>query len=86
MFPRGLETIFWVKILKFFDADADPGFGNLCDPGSGIQNEKNSDLGSGINISDPQRCQKGTIYTDGKKNLFLLKFFYLAGHADLFLF
>jgi hypothetical protein len=26
---ESLETIFWVKILKFFDADADP------DPGSG---------------------------------------------------
>jgi hypothetical protein len=22
---ESLETIFWVKILKFFDADADPG-------------------------------------------------------------
>jgi hypothetical protein len=29
------STIFWVKILKFFDAD----------PGSGIQNGKNSDPG-----------------------------------------
>jgi hypothetical protein len=26
---ESLETTFWVKILKFFDADADP------DPGSG---------------------------------------------------
>jgi hypothetical protein len=34
---ESLETIFWVKILKFFDADADPGSGikkNLIrDPG-----------------------------------------------------
>jgi hypothetical protein len=32
------ETIFWVKILKFFDADADPGSGNFLtlDPGSGM--------------------------------------------------
>jgi hypothetical protein len=29
---ESLETIFWVKILKFFDADADPGSGNLFDP------------------------------------------------------
>jgi hypothetical protein len=29
---ESLETIFWVKILKFFDAD----------PGSGIRNGKNS--------------------------------------------
>jgi hypothetical protein len=35
---ESLETIFWVKILKFFDADADPGSGNLFDPGSWIKN------------------------------------------------
>jgi hypothetical protein len=29
------ETIFWVKILKFFDADADPGILMTLDPGSG---------------------------------------------------
>jgi hypothetical protein len=36
---ESLETIFWVKILNFFDADADPdlGSGNLFDPGSGIR-------------------------------------------------
>jgi hypothetical protein len=45
-----LETVFWVKILKFFDAD--PGWKKF---GSGI--EKNSDLGSGINIPDPQHCE-----------------------------
>jgi hypothetical protein len=33
---ESLETIFWVKILKFVDADADldPGSGNLFDRGS----------------------------------------------------
>jgi hypothetical protein len=45
------ETIFWVKILKFFDADPGPGSGNetirIRDPGW----EKD---GSGINILDPQ--------------------------------
>jgi hypothetical protein len=30
------EKKFWVKILKFFEADADPGSGNLFDPGSGM--------------------------------------------------
>jgi hypothetical protein len=42
-----LETIFWVKILKFFDADADPdpGYGNLFDSGSGIRDGKNTDPG-----------------------------------------
>jgi hypothetical protein len=34
---ESLETIFWVKILKFFDADPDPGSGNLIDPGSGMK-------------------------------------------------
>ncbi len=38
---ESLETIFWVKILKFFDAD----------PGSGMEK---FDPGSGINIPDPQ--------------------------------
>jgi hypothetical protein len=40
-------TIFCVKILKFFDADPDPGSGiflNL-DPGSWIRDGKNSDPG-----------------------------------------
>jgi hypothetical protein len=39
---ESLETIFCVKILEFFDADADPGSGNLFDPGSGMK------IGSGI--------------------------------------
>jgi hypothetical protein len=30
------ETIFWVKMNKFVDAVADPGSGNLFDPGFGI--------------------------------------------------
>jgi hypothetical protein len=36
---ESLETIFWVKIVKFFDADADvdPGSGNLFDPGSEME-------------------------------------------------
>ncbi len=44
---ESLETIFWVKILKFFDADADPdpGYGNLFDSGSGIRDGKNTDPG-----------------------------------------
>jgi hypothetical protein len=44
------ETIFLVKILKFFDAD--PGSrirdGKTLDPGSGIQDGKNLDPESGI--------------------------------------
>ncbi len=43
---ESLETIFWVKIPKFFDADAEPGSANLLDPGSGIRDGK-------IRIRDP---------------------------------
>ncbi len=41
IFFESLETILWVKILKFFGADADPGIFLI------------PDLGSGINIPDP---------------------------------
>jgi hypothetical protein len=36
-----LETTFWVKILKFFDTDADPdpGSANLFDSGFGIRDK-----------------------------------------------
>jgi hypothetical protein len=48
---ESLETIFEVKILQSFDADADPGIFLNLDPGSWIRMEK---FGSGINIPDPQ--------------------------------
>jgi hypothetical protein len=32
-----LETVFWVKILKLFYADADPGIFLTLDPGSGME-------------------------------------------------
>jgi hypothetical protein len=53
---KSLETNFWAKIFKFFDADVDPdlGSGYLFYPGSGILDGKNSDPGFGINIPDPQ--------------------------------
>jgi hypothetical protein len=36
---ESLKTVFWVKILNFFDPDADPdpGSGNHFDPGSGME-------------------------------------------------
>jgi hypothetical protein len=43
---RELTNNFWVKILKLFDADADP------DPVIFLT----LDPGSGINITDPQHC------------------------------
>jgi hypothetical protein len=47
-----LRIWFRVKntVLKFFDADPDPGSGNFYTEIRG----KNSDPGSGINIPDPQ--------------------------------
>jgi hypothetical protein len=33
---ESLETIFWMKVPKFFDADPDPGSMNLLDQGSGM--------------------------------------------------
>jgi hypothetical protein len=56
---ESLETIFWVKILKFFAADAGIFFD---DPGSGIRNGKNSNPGSGTNIPDPQHWNKTNIF------------------------
>jgi hypothetical protein len=49
-FSRELRNSFWVKILKFFDADLDPGFRIFLtlDPGW-----RNSDPESEINIPDP---------------------------------
>jgi hypothetical protein len=50
---ESLETTFWVKIHRFFDADPDSGSGiwNLLtrDPGW-------KKFGSGINIPDTQHC------------------------------
>jgi hypothetical protein len=52
---ESLETIFWVKIFKFFDAnaDADPGSGtgNLFEHGPGIRDGK---IRIRDNIPDPQ--------------------------------
>jgi hypothetical protein len=44
---KSLETIFWVKTLKFFYADADPGSGNLFDPESGMEKIGIRDKGHG---------------------------------------
>ncbi len=55
---ESLETIFGVKkILKFFDADvdADPGSGNLFDPGSGIRDGKK--FWSGILDKHPESAR-----------------------------
>jgi hypothetical protein len=46
---ESLETIFWIKIFKFFYADPGSGFFLTLDPGW-----KNSVPGYGINIPDPQ--------------------------------
>jgi hypothetical protein len=50
------KTFIGLQILKFFDADADPGSGIFLtldsDPGSGVEK-----FGSEMNIPDPQHCK-----------------------------
>jgi hypothetical protein len=55
LYSKKNKVFFSLKILKFFDADLDPGSFDL-DPGSFDLDPgwKNSDTGSGINIPDPQ--------------------------------
>ncbi len=48
-----IETIFWVKILRFYDADPGSGIFLTLDPGSEIRDGKNSD-------PDPQHCKYRT--------------------------
>ncbi len=54
-FSDSLETIFWAKNIKFFDAYPNPGSGIFftLDLGSGMEK-----FGSGINIPDPQHWSK----------------------------
>jgi hypothetical protein len=49
IFPRAWKQFFGLNILKFFAADPGSKIFLTLDPGW-----KNSDLGSGINIPDPQ--------------------------------
>jgi hypothetical protein len=48
-----LETIFWVKNTKFFDADSRSGIFLTLDPGSGME-KFGSGIRDKINIPDPQ--------------------------------
>jgi hypothetical protein len=60
---ESLETIFSVKILKFFDVDADPNLrsGNLFNSGSGMEK-----FGFGINIPNPQHCHLRKVSTPSR--------------------
>jgi hypothetical protein len=49
---ENLEAVFWAKIIKFFDADPDPVFGNLFDPISVIRD--GNKIGSGIQDKHPR--------------------------------
>jgi hypothetical protein len=56
---ESLKTSFWVKILKFFDADPGSVMEKNSDPGSGMEKIRIQDpgwkkFGSGINVPDPQ--------------------------------
>jgi hypothetical protein len=55
-FSESLETVFWFKKTKFFDADPDPGSGSAFRLGTRDPRWKNSNPGSGIIIPDPQHC------------------------------
>jgi hypothetical protein len=54
-----LETIFWVKILQFFDADLGSGMENIR-----IWDGKKSDPGTGIEkkIPDPQHWSESKLF------------------------
>ncbi len=54
-------NIFWVKIIKFFyaDADADPGIFLTLDPGSAMEK---------IRIRNPQHCKKLKSRASGEQN------------------
>jgi hypothetical protein len=73
-----IKTIFWVKILQFFNVD--PGSG-IRDPESGMKKIRIRDpgrekVGSGINILDPQHCmlysQSAGVMHDRKPNFTVL--------------
>jgi hypothetical protein len=63
---ESLETIFLVKIIKFFDADpgSDIRDGKNSDLGSGMEKSRILDPGSGINIPDSQHCLQTTKIID----------------------
>ncbi len=48
---ESLETIFWVKILKFFDENPGYGMEKIL-----IRDQGWKKFGCGINIPDPQQC------------------------------
>jgi hypothetical protein len=58
---ESLETIFWVKILKFFDAD----------PGSGMEKNRIRDKhpGSATLLTRHWCCDSGQIYSGDESNL-----------------
>jgi hypothetical protein len=55
-FSQSLGAIFGVKILKFFDADADRGIFLTLFPRSGMEKSR-----SVINIPVPQHCMKSVV-------------------------
>jgi hypothetical protein len=60
-FSESLETVFWVKMFKFFDADPGSGIRDLFNIGSGIRNPgwKNSVPGSGIKYPGSTTLRSG---------------------------
>jgi len=63
---ESLETVFSVKILKFFDAVPGSGMEKIW-----IRDGKNLDPGSGINIPNPQHCLQAI--STIKRHIFLFR-------------
>ncbi len=80
---RALKQFFGLKILKFCDAHPDPGSRIFLtrDPGW-----KNSDLGSGINIPDPQHWSLSTtcLILQAGDSLGMVRFFSFFLNVDKF--
>ncbi len=68
IFLRAEKPFFWVKILKFFDADQGSNIrdGKKSDPGSGIQDGNNLDPGS--RIRDGKNSDPGSKIQDKQQN------------------
>ncbi len=54
---KSLETIFWVKILKFFNADPDPGF-QIWDGKIRIQDEHLGSATLGLSVTLKPYCYR----------------------------
>jgi hypothetical protein len=69
---ESLETIFGVKIIKFFDLDPGSGIFLTIDPGSGVEKNRIWDKHPGSATLPPKNLN--CFITSGCKNIFALKY------------